>query len=54
MKNKKQYEWDKKNTYRLNIKLNNNNDKDIIELLKTQNNKQAFIKKLLKNYLDNR
>ena len=50
----KQYEWDKKNTYRVNIKLNNNTDKDIIELLKAQSNKQSFIKKILKKYLETR
>lgn len=47
-KNKKQYDWDKKNTYIFTIKLNNHTDKDLIEFLKQQKNRQSYIKELIK------
>ena len=48
MKNKKQYEWDRANTYSITLKLNNNTDKEIIEKLKSADNKQKYIKELIK------
>ena len=41
--------YDKDNTKRLYIKLNKNNDKDILEHLDTQSNKQGYIKDLIRN-----
>lgn len=41
--------YDKDNTKRLYIKLNKNNDKDILEHLDTQLNKQGYIKDLIRD-----
>lgn len=48
MKNIKQYEWDRKNTFSITLKLNNKNDKEIIDKLKSVDNKQKYIKELIK------
>ena len=48
MKNVKQYEWDRANTCSVTLKFNNNTDKEIIEKLKCQENKQKYIKELIK------
>lgn len=54
MKNKKQYEWDRLNTYSITLKLNNKTDKEIIDVLKGKNNKQKYIKELIKKDIENR
>lgn len=54
MKNKKQYEWDRLNTYSITLKLNNKTDKEIINLLKEKDNKQKYIKELIKKDIENR
>lgn len=41
-------EWDKKNTTRINLKLNNNTDKDILDYLAKQPSKQGAIKAALR------
>lgn len=43
--------YDKKNTVGLYLKLNKTTDADIIELLAQQENKQGFIKELLRDYM---
>lgn len=43
--------YDKKNTTGLYLKLNRTTDADIIELLAQQENKQGFIKELLREYM---
>lgn len=43
--------YDKKNTVGLYLKLNKTTDADIIELLAQQENKQGFIKELLREYM---
>jgi len=40
--------WDKKNTSRVMLKLNNNTDKDILEELSETPNKQGYIKSLIR------
>lgn len=54
MKNKKQYEWDRLNTYSITLKLNNKTDKEIIDLLKEKDNKQKYIKELIRKDIENR
>ena len=54
MKNIKQYEWDRENTCSFTLKLNNNTDKEIIEKLKSVDNKQKYIKELIKKDIANR
>lgn len=45
---KNNYEYEKKNCTRVSIKLCNNTDGDIIELLNRVSNKQGYIKALIK------
>nr|WP_319776017.1 hypothetical protein [uncultured Sphaerochaeta sp.] len=40
--------WDKKNTTRLNLKLNNSTDRDILDYLTKQQSKQGAIKAALR------
>lgn len=42
------YKYDKANTTQINFKLNNKTDKDIIEHLNKQLNKQGYIKELIR------
>ena len=46
------YASDQKNTRHYNLKLSRNTDKDIIELLDSQVNVQAFLKQLLRKELE--
>lgn len=41
--------YDRKNTSRLSMKLNNKTDKDIIEWIRNQKSMQGTIKKLIRN-----
>lgn len=41
--------YDKENTTQIKMKLNNKTDSDIIEHLKKQDNKQGYIKKLIRD-----
>lgn len=41
-------DWKAKNTTRIALRLNNNTDADIIEFLDTLNNKQGYIKDLIR------
>lgn len=43
--------YDKKNTIGIYLKLNKTTDADIIEMLEQQENKQGFIKELLRKYM---
>lgn len=43
--------YDRKNTTRLYIKLNNNTDSDILEALDKVENKQGYIKELIRKDL---
>ena len=43
--------YDRKNTTRLYIKLNNNTDADILEALSKIDNKQGYIKELIRKDL---
>lgn len=45
---KAHYEWTKKNTTRFTVKLNHNTDADILEHLDQQENKQRYIKALIR------
>ena len=47
---KAQAKWDKAHTRQYGIKLNMNNDKDIIYQLETVSNKQDYIKRALRQY----
>ena len=42
-------DYDKKNTTRLNVKLNNTTDQDILDFLTTIPNKQGYIKSLIRS-----
>lgn len=42
------YKYDKANTTQIHFKLNNKTDKDIIEHLNKQPNKQGYIKELIR------
>lgn len=42
------YNYEKNNCTRVSIKLGNKTDADIIELLNKQDNKQGYIKKLIR------
>ena len=48
-----QAKYDKANTIFIGLKLNNKTDKEIIDLLNAQPNKQGFIKKILKEFAKN-
>ena len=41
-------DWKAKNTTRVTVRLNNNTDEDIIEFLSALNNKQGYIKELIR------
>lgn len=41
-------EWQSKNTTQIKLRLNNNTDGDIIEYLSTLDNKQGYIKELIR------
>lgn len=41
-------DWKAKNTTRVTVRLNNNTDADIIEFLDTLDNKQGYIKELIR------
>lgn len=41
-------DWKAKNTTRVTVRLNNNTDEDIIEYLSTLDNKQGYIKELIR------
>lgn len=41
-------DWKAKNTTRVTVRLNNNTDEDIIEFLSTLDNKQGYIKELIR------
>ena len=43
--------WQRENVKRVVIKLNKNNDKDILEYLEDCSNVQGFIKKVLRDYI---
>ena len=46
--------YDKNNTTRVSIKLNNNTDSDILEFLESVENKQGLIKELLRKEIKSR
>lgn len=46
-----QIRYDKKNTTQLMLKLNLNTDADIIEWLKSLDNKQGTIKRIIRDYI---
>ena len=50
MKETAQSKYDKQNTKMYCFKFNKKTDKDIIELLDKQTNRQNFIKNILRNY----
>lgn len=47
-----QEKYDKKNTTQFRMKLNNNTDKDIINWLANQSNKQGTVKRLIRNEIE--
>lgn len=46
-------EYDKKNTTKVMLKLNNIHDKDILDKLQSVGNKQGYIKELIRNDIKN-
>jgi hypothetical protein len=46
------YKWDRANTTRIGLKLQNNTDRDILELLARIGNKQGYIKRLIRDDLN--
>ena len=46
------YEWDKKNTTMIAMKLQNRTDKDILDLFGSLSNRQGYIKRLIRDDLD--
>ena len=46
------YEWDKKNTTMVAMKLQNRTDKDILDLFGSLRNRQGYIKRLIRDDLD--
>lgn len=48
-----QSKYDKVHCRRCNIKLNKETDKDILDLLDSLDNKQGFIKSLIRDYIKN-
>ena len=46
------YEWDKKNTTMVSMKLQNRTDKDILDLFGSLENRQGYIKRLIRDDLD--
>ena len=53
MNYKSQEKYDKTNTVFIGLKLNKKTDKEIIERLNSEPNKQGFIKKILKEFIKN-
>ncbi len=49
---KAEYEWKKNNTTHVGFRFNNNTDKEIVDLLNSVPNKQAFIKQLIYEYIE--
>ena len=49
---KAQTEWDKKNTVMVTMKLNKNQDADIIEVLEQAESRQGYIKKAIRAYMN--
>lgn len=47
-----QKKYDKKNTTQFRMKLNNNTDKDILNWLSKQSNKQGTVKRLIRNEIE--
>lgn len=47
-----QKKYDKKNTTQFRMKLNNNTDKDILDWLSNQPNKQGAVKSLIRKELE--
>lgn len=47
----KQTEWDLKNTTQIKLKLNNRTDADIIEWVKSLDNKQGTIKAIIRKHI---
>lgn len=45
-----QKKYDKENTIFIGIKLNKKTDKELIDIISSQNNKQGFIKKVLREF----
>ena len=46
------YEWDRKNTTMVAMKLQNRTDKDILDLFGSLSNRQGYIKRLIRDDLD--
>ena len=46
------YEWDRKNTTMVAMKLQNRTDKDILDLFGSLANRQGYIKRLIRDDLD--
>mgnify|MGYP003293999088 CR=1 FL=1 len=46
------YEWDKKNTTMVAMKLQNRTDRDILDLFGSLGNRQGYIKRLIRDDLD--
>lgn len=47
-----QAKYDKDNTLQVKLKLNKKTDKELIDLLNNQDNKQGFIKALMRAYIN--
>lgn len=46
------YKWDRANTTRIGLKLQNNTDRDILDVLARIGNKQGYIKRLIRDDLN--
>lgn len=46
------YKWDRANTTRIGLKLQNNTDRDILTVLDRIGNKQGYIKRLIRDDLN--
>lgn len=46
------YKWDRANTTRIGLKLQNNTDRDILSVLDRIGNKQGYIKQLIRDDLN--
>ena len=49
---KAQTEWDKKHTVMVTMKLNKNQDADIIEVLEQAESRQGYIKQAIRAYMN--
>ena len=45
------YKWDRENTTRIGLKLQNNTDRDMLDILNRVDNKQGYIKALIRDDL---